>query len=525
MLKYLRLIDVIVIVSVCFLLAGCATLAPERIAVPTGEVRLTPQWRTSTGSNVRTVEVFVENGTDAPLALSSLAFGGVALPPMPPERRKKGASPMPLWWHIAPTGDVPPGGHAVIAVCFTNAPAPFELAVDADGGRRTVAVPAPAFPSRRIADVAFAPRGRSLFVKVESRGVPVKTLLLDGVETPFRTLCDGRTGRPFVLAAETRAALKPGARLLVDVRFADGGRALASARVLRGPVLEAQFADKRVRKAIGADAAPAIRPAPFGDVGCYDLETGKTGSSALSMLRHLSKKPRPAEEISAVQFCMGCVAETWDVYGALADAAISMSFSALRFGTPAKRLDLEEKAFLHAADAAAPRPVIWTAQLFRHGETAPPPDETLAAFWTTLALGSRGLTAYLWKSGSGYTGMDALPELRETWATMEKALRRHRDRLFPLLAADRFEAADGALKIYTAWNPGKGMLVVWRAADAAPLAADLDFSARLPEWLKPRDVRDLIREGREKPRVSRGSIHLRAASGATHGAFWIEATR
>ena len=55
----------------------------------------------------------------------------------------------------------------------------------------------------------------------------------------------------------------------------------------------------------------------------------------------------------------------------------------------------------------------------------------------TLALGSRGMTAYLWKSGSGYTGMDALPELRETWATMEKALRRHRDRLFPLLAADR----------------------------------------------------------------------------------------
>ena len=127
---------------------------------------------------------------------------------------------MPLWWRITPTVEVPPGGHAVIAVCFTNAPAPFELAVDANGERRTVAVPAPDSPWRRIADVAFAPRCRSVFVKVESRGVPVKTLLLDGVETPFRTLCDGRTGRPFVLAAEARAALRPGARLLVDVRFA-----------------------------------------------------------------------------------------------------------------------------------------------------------------------------------------------------------------------------------------------------------------------------------------------------------------
>ena len=513
------------ITLLCLLLAGCATLAPERNPVPSGAVRLTPQWRAATGSNVRMVEVFVENGTEESVVLSNLALDGVALPALPPERRKKGAPPMPLWWRIAPTGDVPPGGHAVIAVCFTNAPAPFELAVDANGERRTVAVPAPDSPWRRIADVAFAPRGRSVFVKVESRGVPVTSLFLDGAETTFRTLRDGRTGHPFVLAAETRAALRPGARLLVDARFADGGRALASARVLRGPVLEAQSADKAARKALGADAAPAIRPAPFGDVGCYDLETKTTGGSASAMLRHLSKKPRPAEEISAVQFCMGCVAETWDVYGALADAAISMSFSALRFGTPAKRLDLEEKAFLHAADAAAPRPVVWTAQLFRHGETAPPPDETLASFWTTLALGSRGLTAYLWKSGSGYTGMDALPEMRETWAAMVKPLREHRDRLFPLLAADRFEAADGALKVYTAWNPGKGMLVVWRAADAAPLAADLDFDARLPEWLSPRDVRDLVRDGRERPRVSRGAVPLRAAAGATHGAFWIEGKR
>ena len=513
------------VIPFCLLLAGCATLTPERIAVPTGEVRLSPQWRTSTGSNVRMVEVFVENGTEESVVLSNLALDGVALPALPPERRKKGAPPMPLWWRIAPTGDVPPGGHAVIAVCFTNAPAPFELAVDANGERRTVAVPAPDSPWKRIADMAFAPRGREVFVKVESRGVPVKTLLLDGVETPFRTLRDGRTGRPFVLATETRAALRPGARLLVDARFADGGRALASARVLRGPVLEAKFADKAANKALGADTAPAIRPAPFGDVGCYDLETKSTGRSASSMIKRLAKNPRPPEEILAVQFCRGCVVETWDIYGALADAAISTPFSALRFGTPAKRLDLEGRAFLHATQATAPRPVEWTAQLFRYHDTTPPPDETLAAFWMTLALGSRGVVAYLWRSSTNYKGMDTLPELRETWAAMAKPLRKHRDRLFPLIAADRFEAEDGALKIYTAWNPGRGMLVVWRAAGAAPLAADHDFDARLPEWLKPREVRDLVREGREKPRVSRGSIRLRAASGATHGAFWIEATR
>lgn len=57
------------------------------------------------------------------------------------------------------------------------------------------------------------------------------------------------------------------------------------------------------------------------------------------------------------------------------------------------------------------------------------------------------------------------------------------------------------------------MLVVWRTTDAAPLAADLGFGAHLPEWLAPRDVRDLVRDGRERSRLSRGAIH---------GALWIE---
>ena len=92
-------------ITFCLLLAGCATLTLERIAVPTGEVWLMPQWRISTGSNARTVEVFVENGTEESVVLSGLALDGVALPALPPERRKKGAPPMPLWWRIATAGD------------------------------------------------------------------------------------------------------------------------------------------------------------------------------------------------------------------------------------------------------------------------------------------------------------------------------------------------------------------------------------------------------------------------------------
>ena len=64
---------------------------PGAGATPTGGVRMTPQWCAATGSNATTVVVFVENGTEAPLALLSLSLDGRALPTLPPERRKKGA--------------------------------------------------------------------------------------------------------------------------------------------------------------------------------------------------------------------------------------------------------------------------------------------------------------------------------------------------------------------------------------------------------------------------------------------------
>ena len=504
----------------CLILAGCATLVPKRIAVPSGDVRLSPQWRTSTGSNVRTVEVFVENGTEEAVSLFDIAVGGEVLPSVPPERRNGRA--MPLWWRIAPSGDVPPGGHAVVAICFTNAPAPFELSVAANGERLSVAVPAPSPPRKRIADVVFAPRGREVFVKVEPHGVPATSMRINGAETPFRVLADGQRGRPFVIVAKAPSALCEGDRVLVEARFADGGRALAPTRVLRKPVLRVEAADRKTRKALCADESPLVFGAPFDDVGCYDLEVERMGDASGAMLRHLAKEPFREDKWPAVRFCTGCTVQTWDVYGAIMDAAISTPFPALRVNSPSGRLDLEEEAFLRAVDASAPRPVLWTAQLFRHGETEPPPDETLAAFWMTLALGSRGICAYLWKGGSGYTGMDSLPEMRETWSRMETALRRHRDKLFPLVAADRFGAAGGRLKVYTAWNPGRGMLVVWRSADAAPLAEPFGFEVRMPEWLAPRKVIDLTNGDKFPLALVRGTIHIAANSGGSHGAFWIE---
>lgn len=515
----IKSLPLLIIIASC-LGAGCISFPSGNYKASGGIVLLTPQWRTSTGSNVRTVEVFVENGTEEAVSLFDIAVGGEVLPSVPPERRKGRA--MPLWWRIAPSGDVPPGGHAVVAICFTNAPAPFELSVAANGERLSVAVPAPSPPRKRVADVVFALRGREVFVKDDSRGVPADSLRIDGRETPFRVLADGRRGRPFVIAARAPSSLREGDRVLVEVRFADGGRAIASARVLRKPVLRVEAADRKTRNALGADESPLIFGAPFDDVGCYDLEVERMGDASGAMLRHLAKGPFREDKLPAVRFCTGCTVQTWDVYGAIMDAAISTPFPALRLKSPSGRLDLEEEFFLRAADASAPRPVLWTAQLFRHGETEPPPDETLAAFWMTLALGSRGICAYLWKGGSGYTGMDSLPEMRETWSRMTTALRRNRDKLFPLVAADRFDAAGGRLKVYTAWNPDRGMLVVWRSADAATLAEPADFEVRMPEWLLPRKIVDLANGDKFPPALDHGTVHIAANSGGSHGAFWIE---
>lgn len=317
--------------------------------------------------------------------------------------------------------------------------------------------------------------------------------------------------------------VRPGSRALFEAVFADGERAFASVRPLPGPVLDVQSADAAARRRLKADKEPAVVPMPYGDAGCYDLETGTPGSAASAFLATAPQNPVRDGPLQAVQFCMGCTVGTWDVYGAFADAAVSMPFSALRFNSPARRLDCEEQGFIHARRCAAPRPVIWTAQLFRHGDIQLSPDEILCTFWMTLAQGSRGVTAYLWKSGSGYTGMEDNPQLRQTWLEIAGTLRKRRGILFPLIPAESFDSEDGRLKIRTAWNPGKGMLVFWRTADAAPLADAAAFAVHVPEWIKAGKVFALP-EGRPVSPSLSAVQPLQATAGKSYGVFWIESS-
>ena len=68
--------------SAFLFLCGCASVSLQR--GPSAALRLSPQWRQPTGSNARTIEVFVENGANRPLELSDIALSaGHAPAPKP----------------------------------------------------------------------------------------------------------------------------------------------------------------------------------------------------------------------------------------------------------------------------------------------------------------------------------------------------------------------------------------------------------------------------------------------------------
>ena len=242
----------------CLLFSGCASVSPQR--GPSAALRLSPQWRQPTGSNVRTIEVFVENQSGKAVELSDIALSAGHAP-----------APTPLWRQVRPSGPVPAGGHAVAALCFTNTPPPFTLSLRAGDDGHTVSVPAFRMPGKLIADVAWSADSRTAYLKAESRGVPVKELLVNGRAVPFEVLKDGRTGFPLVLAAPVR----PGSRALFEAVFADGERAFASTRPLPGPVLDVQSADAAARRRLKADKEPC---------GGVEMESPGPAPRRLSML-------------------------------------------------------------------------------------------------------------------------------------------------------------------------------------------------------------------------------------------------
>ena len=182
----------------CLLFCGCASVNPQRS--PSAAVWLYPQWRQPTGSNVRTLEVFVENHSGKAVELSDIALSAGQ------------AAPTPLWLQVRPSGPVPAGGHAVAALCFTNTPPPFTLSLRAGGDGHAVSVPAFRMPGKLIADVAWSADSRTAYLKAESRGVPVKELLVNGRAVPFEVLKDGRTGSRLSLPRPSAPGAAPSSR-------------------------------------------------------------------------------------------------------------------------------------------------------------------------------------------------------------------------------------------------------------------------------------------------------------------------
>ena len=512
-----------VVTAACLLAAGCATLpsAEPPPQPPADTLRASVQWREPAGSAIRVAEVFLANPSDAAVTLDALLLDGHPLR-LPGGTSGKGWAG-PLWWRVRPATTIPPGGSALTTLAFAEAPSgPLKISFVASGLTNEVPVPRFLFPSRLITSVVFPAPGL-VAVQTASGTVSPSALTVNGADRPFLRLRDGRRGRPNVLVARLPAPVHAGDDVFIRVAFADGSARQAAVKALASASFDVLRADKAARKSLGLRDRLEVAGLPPEDVGCYDLESRHTGAALPLLIANAAKAPQDGAPLRAVHFCSGAVTATFDLYGAVADAAFSSSFDFERTDAPAARLAAAERAFRRVTTAVRPRPVLWYAGLFRRGGRSYTPTEADALFWTTLALGARGVRVYVWREKSGLDGIEALPDLADCVRRWTSVLDRRGDDLAALVPAE--ETSDGRLLVRTAWNPATGMLVAWRTEDLAAAGAGARLRVRRPEWLVPRHAEDLAANRRVNAVAAGDAFVFDLDPGASSGAFWIAARR
>ncbi len=513
----------------CALVAGCASLpsassilsSPSSQLTIVGELHASVQWREPAGSSVRVAEVFLENQSTHDVSIESITLGDkpLKLPSGTPRKGVKG----PLWWSIRPSATIPQGGSALATIAFEEGPREASpLLCVASGHTNSISIPRFAFPYHLINAIVF-PAGDIVAVQTASGTVSPVSLSVNGHERAFLRLKDGRRGLPDLLVASLPKPVRTGDDVFIRVAFADGTARRALVKALASATVDVLGADEAARRSIGIRSRAEVTGLPPEDVGCYDLESRRTGASIPALLANRAKVPLEDSRLRAVHFCTGAVSSTFDLYGAIADAAFSSSFTFEQTESPDARIAIAERDFLRVSKAVRPRPAIWYAGLFRRGGKVFTSDEADAIFWSMLALGSRGVRVYVWREKHGIDGLEALPELAghvRRWVSVIERRGRDLAALVPVEAS-----SSGRFIIRTAWNPLSGMLVSWRTNDLSPACSNASLRIRRPEWLQPRSAENLATGRRANYSVDGGDLIFELDSEASSGAFWILARR
>jgi len=491
----------------------------------------------NTGSTARTFTEVTLDGrrltqpASSLLGPQSIAIDGhaVRLPVAP-------SDPDLFWWQFHPAAELPPGGSAVLQLCFRNdVRTPRALTVaDASGGILPWTIPRRARqPAPRIAAVTYAHDLSQLFVQCASPGSPPEAFWLNGRPvTPVRTLAGTDPRTPVLVELSPPFALSPGLPLDLRVRFAGGIERRALVRVLKGIVLDApgDTGGRRRAKELALSGDPGVLMIPV-DATCDDLRENAPGASAWAVVgerqRAWSRRP---EKLAGFGFCTGILPGTLGIYGRIADAVYAKPYQ-LGWGTdPARFLDQEIDVLTTQREAAAPLPFLYIPERFaRRGRHIAPAELDLLQ-WSALAAGAKGLR---WHFGMNAGGLDATPELIPVLQWAGAHVRRLEPLLAPLVPVSDETQGDeksGYVRVLTAWCGSQGALYLVRDRNLGaipgdmPVRKDVRVELDVPPWCRGRQLRNPV-DGAFVADVSPGKMRLVLPELRGFQLMWIEGDR
>ena len=439
-----------------------------------------------------------------------------------------------FWWQFYPSADLPPGGSAVLQLCFRDdVRTPRVLTVaDASGIVIPWTIPRRARqPAPRIAAVTYAHDLSRLFVQCASPGSPPEAFWINGrLSAPVRTLAGADPRTPVLAELRPLSALAPGLPLDVRVRFAGGIERRALVRVLKGIVLDApgDIGGRRRAKELHLSADPDVLMIPI-DATCDDLREGGSGASAWAVVgeRQRAWRRRP-EKLAGFGFCTAVTPVTAAIYGRIADAVYAKPYQ-LGWGTdPARFLDRETDILAAQREAAAPLPFLYIPERFARRGRHLAPAELEVLQWSALAAGAKGLR---WHFGMNKGGLDATPGLIPVLQRAGEQIRRLEPLLAPLVpVADETQGDEksGYVRVLTAWCGSRGVLYLVRDRNLGaipgdmPVRKDVRVELDVPPWCRGASVLDLL--GGERLAVSRpGRLPLTLAGLSGFRLLWIDA--
>ena len=518
------------------LLSGCLSPRPGVDTPQSADVAvLGVQYAVSTGKDpgYNTLEVYLSNRGTRAVQFTSGLLDGEALPSLNrgalellsrqfsislDNRGASSAISLPLpppdkhvtWWQFYPSQVAAPGETICCQINFPGpSPAARQLELRRENGAPVV-LPVPRFsqPRERITAVTRSLDGKRVYVQYQANGTTLASLKIN--RRPVRSpalLAPAKPGLPEAAVVDmSKAPLRQGATMLVELDFANGTTRRALIRAVSGIMLDAPRGwetDKtlpaRTRAKYHLDADPAIAYLPF-DVICGDTHAKRRGAGAPAVAAaRRTNWSRLPDRLCGVEFCTALYDSAWNIYAPIADAVFTKPYQ-LHWGPdPARFIENEESVIQTAIEAAAPCPSVWIPERFKRNRHVEGRELRLMA-WMALCQGVKGIRYHYWMNDMS-DPFGECPDLGEAMQAVNGDIQRLEPILGPLLPVQAQADRRQQIKVYEGWSGDRGILLLVRnmryATDnrandngraprfRATPAAGLSVAVDLPPWITP----------------------------------------